>query len=74
MPKQQPLFQELINILEPIITTNDIKRNTFDEMINATLVLGIMIGANDGLDTKAALLTMKTTIAKHIDAIITDMG
>ena len=70
MAKKELLFEDLIDLLKVIHTPEDIQNNLFDEMLNATLVIGLAaITEHHNCSDKEAIQVLRMAINKHLDSI-----
>lgn len=70
MAKKELLFEDLIELLKVIHTPEDIQKNLFDELINATLAVGLTaIQQSAPCTEKEALDVLQHIVNEHIEAI-----
>ena len=69
------MFDELIELLRGIETSEDIPESFFDEMANATIAGGMALlkMKNKDISDMEALSMIKNTLNNHIENIILDM-
>ena len=65
------VFEELVELLKTVETLDDIPVNLFDELINASLAVGLhgLLSENRNMTEDKALLVLQSHISEHCLAI-----